>query len=117
MSMTPAWDDVGAFIDPDDFGVPAVVSFQAGGTRAIVVLFDDPAAGLQFTRRAPASAGVQMGGYEGDAEKPRMVGTVAALAGIRKRDSVLIDGKTFGCLTGPQPDGNGCATVSLVLES
>lgn len=113
----PAWDDPAEFIDPDDFGEWAVVTFQAGGTRRICVLYDDPAAGLQFVRRNPRGKGAHLGDYESDQDAPQMVATVADMAGIKRRDGVVIGGHgSFAVMSDPQPDGNGCATVRLARE-
>lgn len=116
---TPAWDELEQFTDPEDFGTWAVITFQAGGTRRIPVLFDDPAANIRFRNRAPMSPVVTLGDYDMDAEHPYMTATVAHLDGVRRKDSVMLeaDGSTYGILTGPKPDGTGFAFVSLALES
>jgi len=119
----PAWDDLAEFLDPDDFGVLAVIAYQ-DGTKSdpIPVLFDEPATGLVFERRQPMARPAKLGSYEADAENPSMVGTESSLARVQRRDGVTLTdsaGKrlgTFGVLTGAQPDGNGMAKVVLTRE-
>lgn len=115
----PAWDELEQFTDPDDFGCWVVVTFQAGGTRRFPALFDDPAAGIEYVKRTPMSKPVALGDYDMDTEHPRLTATLARLDGVKRRDSVLIeaDGKAYGVLTSPKPDGNGFATISLALET
>jgi hypothetical protein len=112
----PAWEDLDQFLDPDDFGVLAQVTTQAGAVRSIHVLFDDPAVGLKADRRNLVGKTASLGSYDADDETPSMVGKASDLEGITRRDLVQIEGRSYGVLTGPRPEGTGLARVELTLE-
>lgn len=100
----PSWEDLDDFLQTDDdggFAQTAVIQFQAGGTRTIKVIFDDP------------YLNAQLGEYEADTSEPRISGKEADLVGVRARDLVTVAGETFDVLTSPQADGTGWAMVTM----
>lgn len=103
MATTPAWDDVRQFVNPADFGIPAVITFQAGGTRSVTVIFDDP------------YLNAERGEYQKDDSHPTAVAVAADFAGVKRKDTIVIDGKTYAILSSPQSDGTGCASLDLAL--
>ena len=102
---SPAWEDLDDFLDPEEFGVQAVITFQAGGTRTISVIFDDP------------YVNAKAGEYERDDNGPKAKGKETDMVGITRKDTVVIAGKTYGVLTSPQADGTGISVLELTLES
>lgn len=100
----PSWEDLDDFLQTDDdggFATAAVIQFQAGGTRTISVLFDDP------------YLNAQLGEYEADTSEPRISGKEADMVGITRGDLVTVAGETFDVLTSPQADGTGWAMVTM----
>lgn len=114
MTYVPVWDDLSQFVDTDDYAVVAEITLKDGTTRAINVIFDNPAA-------VPAA-----GEYKQDDMNIRMTGIETEMVGIKRGDAVVIKHKaaegtlqtvgSYGILTNPQPDGTGMASVSLVAE-
>lgn len=103
----PSWENLDDFLQTDDdggFAQAAVIQFQAGGTRTISVLFDDP------------YLNAQLGEYEADTSEPRISGKETDLAGVRRGDVVTVAGETFDVMTSPQPDGTGWALVTMARQ-
>lgn len=103
---TPFWEDLDAFLDLDDFAVPAVIQLQGGGQVSLAVIFDNP----------------YVEGDLGDASTRDEVRPVAtckeALVGaVRRGDTITIQfprgPRTFDILTAPQPDGTGTSRIVL----
>lgn len=101
MSQPPAWEELDQFFDADDFAVPAVISFRAGGTRNVNVIFDDP------------YVNAEAGGYERDDVRPKASGKLSDFSGVGRFDKITIDGTTYDVLTGPHPDGTGLGYLEL----
>lgn len=100
----PSWENLDDFLATDDdggFAQPAVIQFQAGGTRTIKVIFDDP------------YLNAQLGEYEADTSEPRISGKEVDMVGISHGDYVTVAGETFDVLSSPQADGTGWALVKL----
>lgn len=95
------WEALDDFLDADEFAVSGTLSFQAGGSQAVTVIFDDP------------YLNAQIGEYEMDTTSPRALGKMSELKDARRGDVLTIDGKDYDVLTGPQPDGTGMATLAL----
>jgi len=95
------WEDLDDFLDANEFAVSGMLSFQAGGSQAVTVIFDDP------------YLNAQIGEYEMDTTSPRALGKLSELKDARRGDVLTIDGKDYDVLTGPQPDGTGMATLAL----
>lgn len=101
----PAWEDLDAFLQDDDFATPAVITLQAGGTIALSVIFDDPA------RNADA------GEYTHDTTGPKATCREDLVAAVKRGDSIAIalrlGTRTFDILRAPDGDGTGMATLIL----
>lgn len=100
----PLWDDLDQFIDPDDFGVVATITPHGGAARNISCIYDDP------------YLNAQLGEYEWDGGKPRIMAKEADLLGITRTDPVLVNGVQYYALTSPQQDGTGMAVLTLSKE-
>jgi hypothetical protein len=103
----PSWENLDDFLAEDTaggFACPAVLRYQAGGTRTVSVIFDDP----YFN--------AQLGEYEADASQPRISGKETELLQLRRADTVEIAGQLYDVLTSPQPDGTGWAMVELAPQ-
>lgn len=100
----PAWDDLDAFLDGDEFAVKATIRLQEGGTRVVLGIFDDP------------YLNAQLGEYELDTARPRFTCKEADVIGVQRGDLVDIDGRTYDVLTGAQPDGTGMALLDLAAQ-
>lgn len=103
----PSWENLDDFLQTDDdggFAQPAVIQFQAGGTRTIQVIFDDP------------YLNAQLGEYEADTSEPRISGKETDMAGVRRGDVVTVAGEVFDVMTSPQADGTGWALVTMARQ-
>ena len=102
--MRPAWDDLDAFLDPDEFGVRATVRLQSGAVRQVVGIFDE------------LYLNAQLGEYEADSTRPRLLCKESDLLGVTRGDVVELDGRAFDVMTSPQPDGVGMAVLDLAPQ-
>jgi hypothetical protein len=103
---TPAWDDLDAFVDTDDFAVAATVTLQGGQTRTVNGIYEGPYVKAILGRDT-----------EYDTERPTFHCKASDVAGIQRGDGIAIPGQgNFGVLTHPQPDGNGMAVLELAPE-
>lgn len=100
----PAWENLDDFLDLDDFAHAGVVGFQAGGTRTVNGIFDDP------------YLDAQLGEYAMDSSDPRFTAKESDLVGVRRGDTLVVAGVTYDILTGPQPDGTGMAMLKLAKQ-
>ena len=101
----PSWDNVREFVDLDDFATPGVIQFQAGGTRMVSGIFDDP------------YLNAQLGEVEQDTGRTRFSCVEGDLAGVKRGDAIVIHGKTYAVMTYPQQDGTGLEVLELELEA
>ncbi len=101
---SPGWDNLDAFLSPDDFALEAVVTPRGGVSRSIRGIFDEP------------YLNAQIGEYEADSSDPRLTCKAADVADLRREDSAVIEGRTYYLLTDPQPDGTGFAVLRLTTE-
>lgn len=103
----PSWENLDDFLQTDDnggFAQPAVIHFQAGGSRTVNVIFDDP------------YLNAQLGEYEADTSEPRIGGKETDLVGVRRGDEVEVAGERFDVMTSPQADGTGWALVTMARQ-
>jgi len=100
----PDWEDLGDFFDLVDFGVKAVVRFQAGGEREIVGIFDDPS--------ITASLGV----YVSDTTDPHFLCKETDAKGIRRGDFFVLNDVVHDILRDPKLDGTGVAMLILAAQ-
>lgn len=102
---TPAWDDLGDFVDTDDFAVAAVITLQSGQTRPVNGIYEGP-----YVKAA-------LGDTEQDTAAPTFHCKAADVVGVKRGDGITIPGEgAFGILTHPQPDGTGMAILELAPE-
>lgn len=104
MPTRPAWDDLGAFLEPDEFATVATVTPQGGVPRSVTGIFDE------------TFLNADLGEYDLDGTRPRFTATEADLAGLDRGDVAVIDGATFVVLTAPQTDGTGMAVLELARQ-
>ncbi|UWR86992.1 head-tail joining protein [Phaeobacter inhibens] len=102
--VSPAWDDLDAFLQVDDFAIEATVTPRGGVPRQIKGVFDEP----YFN--------AQLGEYEVDATQPRLTCKAADVVELRERDQVTINGQNYYLLSNPQEDGTGMAVLALARE-
>ncbi|AFO91535.1 head-tail joining protein [Phaeobacter inhibens] len=102
--VSPAWDDLDAFLQVDDFAIEATVTPRGGVPRQIKGVFDEP----YFN--------AQLGEYEVDATQPRLTCKAADVVDLRERDQVTINGQNYYLLSNPQEDGTGMAVLALARE-
>lgn len=105
---TPAWEDLGEFLDESEFAFPAVITLQKGGLVRLSVQFDDPA------------VIAEMGdAYAQDDVMPTALCEESKVRAVRRGDSIVI---TFPAPVGAlryeikaaaQPDGTGLAVLKL----
>lgn len=105
----PAWEDLDAFLQLDDFAVPAVITRQAGGTVALSVIFNDP------------NVNADLGdAYTRDDIRPMTQCREDQVAGVKRGDTIAISFpagvRVFDILTAPQPDGTGMAFLELAKQ-
>lgn len=97
----PAWEDLGVFFDPADFAVSATITTQAGASRTVSGIFDDP------------YMNAELGEYDMDNTRPRFMATEADLEGIGRGDTLTLGAKSYDVLTFAQPTGDGLAVLEL----
>jgi len=102
--VSPAWDDLDAFLQVDDFALEAMVTPRGGVSRQIRGVFDEP----YFN--------AELGEYEVDATQPRLTCKAGDVADLRDRDQVTIKGQDYYLLSNPQEDGTGMAVLALARE-
>lgn len=98
------WENLDDFLDTDEFAVSGVLSFQAGGSVSVNVIFDDP------------YLNAQIGEYEMDTTNPRVLGKLSELKLALRGDILTIGSLDYDVLTLAQPDGTGMATLSLAIR-
>lgn len=100
----PAWEDLDAFLNVDEFAITATVSLQDGTTRAVRGIFDDP------------YLNAELGEYELDTNRPRLTCKESDVLGVTRGDVAVIDGKTYDVLSAPHSDGTGMAMLEMALQ-
>lgn len=101
MAYTPAWDDLNAFVDAADFAVEAQLIPQSGQPRQVVGIYDGP------------TIEPQAGEFRANTVDSSFEGTMAALNGIVRGDTLRIEGQDYVVLSPPQPDGTGMGVLRL----
>lgn len=108
----PPWENLGDFLNTDEFAVSASIALQGGGTRAgIAGIFDEP------------YLNAELGEFDLDTSRPRFLCAESAVAGVQRYDTVTLTqrdasgavtwSKVFDVVTDPQPTGDGMATLEL----
>ncbi len=104
----PSWENLDDFLQTDDqggFAVTATISLQAGGTRTVRGIYDDP------------YLNAQLGEYELDTSAPRFTTKESSLVGVGRRDTITVPGVgTLDILGEPQPDGTGMSMLKLSIQ-
>lgn len=98
---SPAWEDLDAFLDVAEFAASICIRLQAGGTRQVSGIFDDP------------YLNADLGEYDMDTSRPRVTCKEADVVDVTRGDIVVIDGREYDVMTGPQSDGTGMALLDL----
>jgi hypothetical protein len=101
---SPSWEDLGAFLNLDEFAVSATILVSEGVSREVSGIFDD-----QYLD-------AQLGEYRLDTSSPRLQSSEAALAGVPRGALVTIAGVDYVVLSEPKSDGTGMATLELVKQ-
>lgn len=102
MPTKPAWDDLDAFLDPDEFASVATITLKDGTVlENIAGILDEP--GL-------AAA---LGTFQQDTTRPHFTCKYADVSRVRRGDVFLIEGKTYDAHKSPHQDGNGMAFIEL----
>lgn len=102
---SPAWEDLSAFLNADEFATTVTLRLQDGTERQITAIFDDP------------YLNAELGEYEFDTNRPRLTCKESDVLDVTRGDEVLIDGKTYDVLAGPQSDGAGMAMLEMALQT
>lgn len=98
----PAWEELGAFLDEDDFGILIDIFLDDGSQLDDVpAIFDDP------------YLDAQLGEYRFDTTSPRIMVEYERVKAVSRGDVCLIGGVEYNVLTAPQNDGTGLATIQL----
>lgn len=110
----PAWENLDDFLDPDEFAVLAVVTFQDGSeARQVTGIFDDP------------YLNAELGEFDMDTSKPRLLAKESDFVGVGRGDVLTITERnargivtkttTYDVMTGAQSTGDGMALLALTL--
>jgi hypothetical protein len=100
---SPAWEDLDAFLQIEDFATTAVFTLLDSSTREVVGIYDDP------------YLNAQLGEYQTDTSEPRFTCKEADTAGIQRKCTAVIHGRTYDVMSYPQQDGTGMAIIRLTL--
>jgi hypothetical protein len=98
---SPAWENLDAFLQTDDFATRVIVTLKGGGSLSFSALFDDP------------FLDAQLGEYNLETSQPRLTCKLSDVPGVARGDTVVVDGTTFDILSAPQSDGAGMAILKL----
>lgn len=98
---SPSWEDLDVFLDADDFAVPASISFQDGGTRSLNGIYSDP------------YMDARLGEFDLNTRNPRLLCKEADGVGVRRGDTLTVDGTVYDILDVAQATGDGMAYLQL----
>ncbi len=98
---SPSWEDLDVFLQLDDFAVTGVIHLQSGQTRTVKGIFDDP------------YLAARLGGYDRDDNHVTFTVKETDCVGMRRGDTVAVNGKTFDVMSTPQGDGTGVSLIVL----
>lgn len=102
---SPAWEDLDAFLQLDDFANSAVIHLQTGENRPVNGIFDDP------------YLGAKLGGFDRDDNHCTFLLKETDCVGVLRRDTLTVNGTTFDVMTTPQGDGTGLSIIALANQS
>lgn len=102
--MTPAWENLDAFLDTEDFAIHATLRLQDGRERVVRAIFDDP------------YLNAELGEYELDTTQPRLTCKWTDVHDVLRGDVVEIEGRAYDVVTNAQPDGTGMALLALAVQ-
>jgi hypothetical protein len=101
MASHPAWDDLDAFLQDDEFAIVATVILQGGASLSVTGIFDEP------------YLNADLGEYSNDTTEPRLTCKMSAVPGVTRGDTAIVDGVTYDVMSEPQRDGTGMAVLRL----
>lgn len=101
----PAWEDLSAFFDADEFATTAVITRGVDPVAEVLGVFDDP------------NEVASLGDFEMDHPTPRFLCPESAVVGVRSGDVATIEGRDFDVVDAPQRDGTGLATLVLAKQT
>lgn len=102
--LQPGWENLGDFLNADEFAVTAVLHPQGGSPRSIVGIFDEP------------FMDAELGEYRMDQVVPRFLCRADQVAGVQRGDVLEVQGRTLDILAAPQADGTGMATLRMAAR-
>lgn len=97
----PAWEDLDVFLQEDDFAVSGIIHLQSGENRPVRGIFDDP------------YLAARLGGFDRDDNHVTFTVKESDTVGVRRLDTVDVNGKTFDVMSTPQGDGTGMSIIVL----
>jgi hypothetical protein len=102
----PAWEDLSAFLDTDDFAVTATfIHIQTGQFfYGVPGIFDDP------------TANAEAGGFDLAGTSPTFLCAADRVAALKKYDVAIIGGVNYRLDHDPHPDGTGMARLNLSVD-
>lgn len=105
----PAWEDLDAFFEVDDFAFPAVINLQGGGQISLSVIFDS-----RYVESDTRDA------YVADQERPVATCRSDLVRSVRRGDTMTVTfptgAQTFDILTAPQGTGTGTAEIVMARQ-
>ena len=102
--LQPGWEDLGAYLNTDEFAVTAVLHPQDDEPRSIVGIFDEP------------FMDAELGEYRMDQIAPRFLCRADQVADVQRGDVLEVQGRMLDILAAPQADGTGMATLRMAAR-
>lgn len=102
---SPSWEDLGEFLDEDDFAVPAVIHLQGGGRVSLSVIFDDPYGNPELGDALSR-----------DDVMPHVTCRESLVGAVRRGDRITVSRVTYDIVRGAEPDGTGLARLTLARQ-
>jgi len=99
--LSPGWENLDEFLNTDEFAVTAELQLQAGATRSLDGIFDEP------------FLDTNLGEYSMDQVAPRFMCRAADVADVGRGDVLIVLGRTLDIMSAPMADGTGMATLRL----
>ncbi|WP_322009229.1 hypothetical protein [Paraburkholderia sp. J12] len=102
MPAQPSWDDLDAFLDPDEFASLATITLANGTVlESVAGVFEEP--GMFAT----------LGTFEQDTTRPTFTCKWSDVTRMRRGDSLVVEGGNYEAHKTPMRTGDGMAVVYL----